>query len=245
VNTTNGRRAIDTRTLHAMTTPRGPAVAILTRRPEAGVSKTRLAAAIGEEAAAALARAMLLDVAGIVRTAELWHPALAVEPPEAARDLAELTGIGDARTQVPGDIGVRMLGVALELEREGYGPLILVGSDLPLLSTGLIHHALRALRRADIVFSPAADGSYSLIGMRRAYPAVLDTDEVTWSGPRVLKDSLRLAEAAGLSHGTIAPLDDIDTVEDLDTLRAEIERRQAAGEAIPAHTLEALTALDA
>jgi len=223
-----------------MTASRGAAVAILTRRPEPGVSKTRLAAAIGEEAAADLARAMLLDVAEVVRTAELWHPALAVEPAEAARDLAGLTGIADVRAQVRGGIGLRMLGVALDLEREGYGPLLLVGSDLPLLSIGLIHHALRALRRADVVFSPAADGGYSLLGMRRAYPALLDTNHVEWSGPRVLVDSLRLAEAAGLSHGTIAPLDDVDTVEDLAALRTELERRKREGEALPRHTAEAL-----
>lgn len=223
-----------------MTASRGAAVAILTRRPEPGVSKTRLAAAIGKQAAADLARAMLLDVAEVVRTAELWHPVLAVEPPEAAPDLARLTDIADVRAQVPGDIGLRMLGVALELEREGYGPLLIVGSDLPLLSTGLIHHALRALRRADVVFSPAADGGYSLLGMRRAYPAVLDSNEIEWSSPRVLEASLRLAEAAGLSHGTIAPLDDVDTVEDLDDLRAEIERRKLEGGPVPRHTAETL-----
>jgi rSAM/selenodomain-associated transferase 1 len=223
-----------------MTAARGAAVAILTRRPEPGVSKTRLAAAIGNEAAADLARAMLLDVAEVVRAAELWHPVLAVEPPEATSELADLTGIADTRAQLAGDIGVRMLSVALELEREGYGPLLLVGSDLPLLSAGLIHHALRALRRADVVCSPAVDGGYSLLGMRRAYPAVLDTSEIEWSGPRVLEDSLRLAEAAGLSHGTIAPLDDIDTIEDLDALRTELQRRKLDGQALPRHTAEAL-----
>ena len=138
-----------------------------------------------------------------------------------------------------------MLGAALDLERDGYSPLILVGSDLPLLSVGLIHHALRALRRADVVFSPAEDGGYSLVGMRRAYPAILDTREVQWSGPTVLADSLRLAEAAGLSHATIAPLDDVDTVDDLDTLRAEIKRLAAAGKPIPRHTAAMLAELKA
>ncbi len=224
-----------------MTNRRDAAVAILTRRPEPGVSKTRLAAAIGDETAADLARAMLLDVAAVVRAAELWHPVLFVEPAEAASDLGELTAIADARAQVSGNIGLRMLGAALELEREGYGPLILVGSDLPLLSVGLIHHALRALRRADVVFSPASDGGYSLIGMRQAYPAILDTPEVEWSGPSVLDDSLRLAEAAGLSHATIAPLDDVDTIEDLDALRAEIGRRKAEGASVPRHSAESLS----
>jgi hypothetical protein len=225
-----------------MATDRGAAVAILSRRPQPGVSKTRLAAVIGEEAAADLARAMLLDVVQAVRAAELWHPALFVEPPGAARDLGQLTGIEDARAQVTGDIGVRMLGAALELERDGYAPLILVGSDLPLLSVALIHHALRALHRADVVFSPAEDGGYSLIGMRRAAPAILDSREIEWSGPRVLEDSLRLARSAGLSHATIAPLSDIDTIDDLERLREEIEIREAAGGRVPRHTATVLSA---
>ena len=227
-----------------MATRRGAAVGILTRRPEPGVSKTRLAAAIGQEAAADVARAMLLDVAEPVRAAELWHPVVFVTPAEAVSDLAALTAIADARAQVTGDIGLRMLGAALELERDGFEPLILVGSDLPLLSVGLIRHALRALRRADVVFSPARDGGYSLIGMRRAYPALLDAHELQWGGPRVLDDSLRLARAAGLSHATIAPLDDIDTVEDLVVLRAEIERRRAADESIPRHTAAVLSTVE-
>lgn len=230
--------------------PRGPAVGILTRYPERGVGKTRLAAAIGEEAAHRLARAMLLDVCETVRGTALCHPTVFVDPAAAIDAAGELTGIPDVRAQAGGDIGERMLAAARALESDGYRPIILVGSDLPLLDSARIHHALRALRRAEVVFGPASDGGYTLVGMQRSQPALFEAPSsgegaIEWSGPRVLEASIAAAERAGLSYGLLPESFDVDTGEDLERLREELARRELEGVALPRNTAAALEEIDA
>ena len=223
--------------------PRGAAVALMTRAPTVGETKSRLAEAVGPEMAAGLAEAFLLDAVAAVRSAELWHAALFVEPAEAVAEMAALTGIEYARPQASGDIGLRMLAVASELEADGFAPVVIAGSDIPTLAPRHLHHALRALRRCDIVFGPAEDGGYYLVGMWRAWPAIFDDPDVGWGGPHVLERSERLAHLAGLSTGRIAPERDIDTVEDLAWLREHLAELEARGEEVPRHTAAVLRGL--
>ena len=225
--------------------PRGPAVGVLTRYPERGVGKTRLATVVGEEHAHRLARAMLLDVCEAVRGAALCHATVFVEPADAIDATAELTAIPDARAQSRGGIGARMLEAARSLAGDGFRPIILVGSDLPLLDSARIHHALRALRRADVVFGPASDGGYYLVGMQRALPALFEDREIEWGGPRVLEASIAAAERAGLDYGLLPESFDVDTGEDLERLREEFARREVEGVALPRHTAAVLTGLSA
>jgi rSAM/selenodomain-associated transferase 1 len=223
--------------------PQGPAVGILTRYPERGVGKTRLAAAIGEEGAFRLGRAMLLDVCEAVQGTALCHPTVFVDPADAIDATGELTVIADVRAQSGGDIGERMLAAARALESDGYRPIILVGSDLPLLDSARIHQALRALRRAEVVFGPASDGGYTLVGMQRARAALFD--EVEWSTARVLDQSVAAAERAGLSYGLLSESFDVDTRENLGRLREELARRDLEGVALARNTAAALKELDA
>jgi len=220
--------------------PRGPAIGILTRYPERGVGKTRLASTIGVDAAHDLGRAMLLDVCEAVRATALCHATVFVEPAERIDDTSVLTDIPDARAQTAGDIGTRMLAAARVLEGDGYGPIVLVGSDLPLLVPAHIHHALRALRRADVVFGPASDGGYTLVGMHRPQPALFEDPAIEWGGADVLAASCAAAERAGLGYGLLPESFDVDTAADLERLRDEVMRRELAGEAPPAHTAAAL-----
>ena len=213
---------------------------VLTRYPEPGVGKTRLAGAIGEQAAHDLATAMLLDVCNSVRAAGLCHAALFVDPPERIDDAATLTGIADVRSQGAGDIGARMLTAARALGSDGYRPIVLVGSDVPLLDAARIHHALRALRRADVVFGPASDGGYTLVGMHEAQPALFENRTIEWGTSTVLDRSIAAASAAGLDYGLLPESFDVDTAADLERLREELTRRELAGETVPRHTAAVL-----
>lgn len=224
-------------------TPRGPAVALMSRDPRPGHTKSRLTAAVGTEAAARLAEAFLLDIASAVRSAEAWHPVIFVEPPDAVARLATLTGIDDARQQTAGDIGLRMLAVASELDSDGFRPIVIVGADIPTLRATRLHQALRALRRADVVFGEAEDGGYYLVGTWRPRPALFDDAEIEWGGPAVLATSERIAHRAGLDTGRLPPERDIDTADDLDWLRDRLAELELRGEPVPAHTAAAMAAL--
>ncbi len=222
---------------------RGAAVALMTRAPRPGEGKSRLAAAVGEEAAARLAGAFLLDAAAAVTGGGDWHPTLFVEPADAVPELAALTGIEDARPQASGDIGLRMLAVAAELERERYAPIVIVDSDVPTLAPHHPRDALGVLRRRDVVFGPAEDGGYYLVAMWRAQPALFTDAGIEWGGSEVLLRLERVARLAGLSSGRIAPERDIDTAADLERLRERIALLERRGEAVPRHMAAALAEL--
>ena len=219
-----------------MPAERGPAVGLMSRAPEPGRTKSRLAAAIGDDAAARLAEAMLLDAADALRPLEGWHAALFIEPPDAVADLGVSTGIVDARPQAPGDLGARMLAALHALAADGHAPLVLVGADIPTLAPRHFRDALVALDDADVVFGPAADGGYYLVGMWEPQPALFEGGSVEWGGAGVLATSERLAAAAGLRTARLSTERDIDTPEDLAWLRD----RPAD---LPARTAEALRTL--
>ena len=215
----------------------------MSRAPEPGRTKSRLAASIGHEAAARLAEAMLLDAAAAVRAAAGWHPVLLVEPAAAAEQLAARTGLEDARAQGRGDIGRRMHESIEALAGDGFAPVALVGADIPMLTADHLEAARAALREADVVFGPAADGGYYLVAMWEPEPALFEDVSLEWGGPRVLATSERVGQALGLRTARLTMERDIDTIEDLAWLRARLAAIEGSGEPVPRHTAEALRGL--
>jgi rSAM/selenodomain-associated transferase 1 len=219
-------------------------VGILARVPRVGQGKSRLAASVGAEMAAALSRAFLLDIVRELGHDDRWSCALFVEPPDECDEAAALTGIADARPQSGGSIGSRMAAAASSLADGGARAVVLAGSDVPLLEASDVAQALGTLGRHDMVFGPAGDGGYYLVGLG---PAVLETglgtlftDAIPWSTSVVLEESERIARGLGWSVAQIRPLSDVDTAHDLASLRRELAARP--GTAV--HTREALRALD-
>ena len=212
----------------------GPAVGILTRAPAPGRTKTRLARTIGDAAAVALATAMLRDTVEAI-AAGPWRTVVFVEPAGAADAVRALTGHADVLPQAPGDIGARMRAAAAALFAAGAGPVTLVGSDIPALRASQVERALGALGprpAADVVFGPAADGGYYLVGLRRLRDdreATLFDPSIPWGGPDVLARSEAAAAAAGLRSARVETLHDIDTAGDLEDLRQRISEAGVAG----------------
>jgi glycosyltransferase A (GT-A) superfamily protein (DUF2064 family) len=68
---------------------------------------------------------------------------------------------------------------------------VIVGSDIPDIEVDDIVAAFRALGNNDLVFGPAADGGYWLVGARRrpVVPRNLFT-RVRWSSKHALADTL-------------------------------------------------------
>jgi glycosyltransferase A (GT-A) superfamily protein (DUF2064 family) len=93
------------------------------------------------------------------------------------------------------------------------GPVLIIGSDIPGIRTDHIRRAFDALTENDIVFGPAVDGGYWLVGARRSsrVPATLFAD-VRWSTSSALADTRR--NARGLKIADLDVLDDIDNGHD-------------------------------
>lgn len=223
-----------------------PAVAILSRAPQAGRSKTRLAAEIGAAAAAHLAEAMLRDTAQALGRSGQWRTVLFVEPASAVASMATLSEIGDVRPQGPGSIGARMRAAAETLLADGFGPIILVGSDIPTLGPGHVEAAIVALQHHDAVFGPAGDGGYYLLGLWEAVPELFDDATIPWSTSAVLAASERAASRRGWRSARIRGEQDIDTPADLATLRKHLAggpRESQDARRIGAHTAAVVRSL--
>lgn len=187
----------------------GRTLIVFVRAPAIGAVKRRLAAGIGPLAArrfyVATTRRLLSRVARDPR----WRTTLAVTPDLHARQGRFWPAPLPRFPQGRGDLGQRMVRA---LGRSG-GPSVLVGSDIPALSERHIAAAFAALGRVDLVFGPATDGGYWLIGVRNRFVLRGLFDGVRWSGPQALADTL--ANACARRVALLEPLDDVDDTEDL------------------------------
>jgi glycosyltransferase A (GT-A) superfamily protein (DUF2064 family) len=89
------------------------------------------------------------------------------------------------------------------------GPGVLVGTDIPALAPERIAEAFRVLGSRDLVFGPAADGGFWLIGARRSPRLPPMFGPVRWSSPHALADALANLPR-GVSVGFAPMLDDVD-----------------------------------
>jgi rSAM/selenodomain-associated transferase 1 len=192
---------------------------VMAKAPVAGRVKTRIAGQAGVAAAARFARlgaaALLRRVAADPR----WSTTVAVTPDAAA--LRRLWPGGAALApQGDGDLGRRMQRI---FERAPHGPVVIVGTDVPGITPGLIAAAFRLLGRHDAVFGPAADGGYWLVGMRRRPRVLQPFHGVRWSTAHALDDTL--ANLSGRSVARVATLSDVDTAADLARCAGVFARR--------------------
>jgi len=191
----------------------------MTRHPEPGTTKTRLAARIGPEAACRLYRAFVLDLAE--RLDATPHPVTWVFTPPGAPFAALLPG-RPCRPQVPGDLGAKLDAAIRSALQGGAEAVLVIGADAPHLPLGAVRAGAAALLAddVDLVLGPADDGGYYLIGVRAPVPGLLVG--MPWSTAVVLDETLRRARDAGMRVRLLAPLSDVDTWDDALALRALI-----------------------
>jgi uncharacterized protein len=180
---------------------------VFAKFPQIGRVKTRLAKGLGHTAALAFYRRTLAATLAKTRGGP-WQTLLCVAP-DAARHISRAWPQGiRAQGQGRGDLGQRM---ARSLGGRN-GPAVIIGGDIPELARSDIAAAFAALGVADIVFGPAADGGYWLVGVRSGRFARHLFDRVRWSSQYALADTLANAKRARVAK--LREIADIDTAED-------------------------------
>lgn len=193
-------------------------IVVFGRVPVAGRVKTRLAAGIGPEAAAEVYR-LLLDHA--LAEARAAGPAVVLalaEAPPAGADWRPPPGVA-VELQSDGDLGARMRAAFDRRFAAGADAVVLVGSDLPGLSSGGLADAFSGIEAAPVVLGPSDDGGYWLVGQRR--PGCDLFSRIPWSSPEVLGSTRRRLLELGVEHVELPQLRDLDTIEDLRALAAD------------------------
>lgn len=185
---------------------------VMVKEPRPGRVKTRLGRDIGHTAAAWWFRHQAARLIREVRDPR-WRTVLAVSPDRAGTASRVWPAHLPRVAQGPGDLGARMV----RLLRGARGPVCVVGADIPGLRRRHVAAAFDRLRGRDLVFGPATDGGFWLVGARHgsAVPAGL-FDAVRWSTASALADSL--ASARGGRIALADRLSDVDCAADLGPL---------------------------
>ena len=174
---------------------RPPLIIMMARWPGIGRGKTRLAATASPVIAANFQWHSITALIKRFGDDKRWDLTLALTPKATWRRARRHRLTSGARLidQGSGDLGTRMT----RLFRQ-YGtparPVIIIGSDTPHVSQVDILSASRALTRHDLVFGPAEDGGYWLIGWsgrrishhRQGFPPLT---QVRWSTEHALVDT--------------------------------------------------------
>lgn len=206
--------------LRACTPEKPEAVLIVfARAPVPGKAKTRLAAAIGAEAAAQLharlvKRAVATALAARAGTVEL-HCAPDTRHPLFAH-IASCHGVA-LRSQGRGNVGARMHRALARALRTAHAA-VLIGCDCPVLRASDLRRAVSDLQvGADAVFAPAADGGYGLVGLRRSSPRLFSG--IQWGSSRVMAETRRRLRELGWRWRELREVWDVDRPEDYARLR--------------------------
>lgn len=192
-------------------------VLVFARYPTPGQAKTRLIPALGPAGAAQVYRQFAEGTIAQLRALQqrcpvdvaLWYSGA------TAATMADWLGPDLIYCPQPeGDLGHRLTVAMHWAFEQGYGTVLMMGTDCPDLDATIVHQGLAALAQgADLVLGPANDGGYYLLGLTSPQPALFEN--ITWSTAAVLAQTVAQAERLHLSPTYLPTLIDIDTPEDL------------------------------
>jgi len=189
-------------------------IRIFARQPVVGQVKTRLIPALGAQGAMILYQELLNHTINTVVHAELSAIDLCVTPESQP---SFFTQHSDSKSfsitmQSGADLGQRMYH-ALDNALEKANKVIIIGTDCPFLNMVDLQQAIKALDSYDMVFSPAHDGGYVLVGASKLDKCVFSA--IDWGTSAVMAQTRQQLRQTNLSWHELATQHDIDVPEDL------------------------------
>ena len=188
-------------------------IIIFTRNPELGKVKKRLSKTVGPKTALDIYKLLLKDtektVRGINCDKTVYYSNSIQED-----DIWDVS-VYQKHKQKGADLGERMCNAFKQGFNDGYKKIILIGTDLPDISEQIIQNSLDALNNNNVVFGPAEDGGYYLVGLSKFHQCIFENK--AWSTSNLLENTLKELKQKKIGVSLIETLNDIDTFEDLKT----------------------------
>lgn len=222
---------------------------LVSKYPYPGVSKTRLAASIGEANAATIAHACLQDLLSNIGNAAFtfnirrW---LLFAPPEAVDDMALLVqdcGVRERWSLVPisatnnlksSNLSAILSDALSKAQATRPGPIVFLGMDTPQLNMSEIEYAVEAANKGDAYICQAEDGGFILLGVpKNCPPSVFES--VHWSSDDTYSTQVNAIKAHGISCTKGTTYFDIDDVSD-------VKRLLAVTPSLESHCIRTMTA---
>lgn len=189
---------------------------LFTRYPEPGTTKTRLIGALGADGAAELHRRMTelaVDAGRELRASNGTAVQIRYIGGDDLRMRQWLGNDMQYAAQIGHDLGQRMDSAFKDGFDQGCDRIVVMGSDCPGLTAGILEKAFQALDDHCVVLGPAADGGYYLIGLKQRLPGVFR--EIPWGTGTVLEKTRSVLSSLGVSCAMLDKLSDVDTPGDL------------------------------
>jgi rSAM/selenodomain-associated transferase 1 len=204
-----------------------------------GKVKTRLAAAIGNEAASDVYCAILNHLITSLNSAG-DRRVIAYTPVDKAKEFS-IFPHWHQTPQSDGTLGIRMANYFTETFAADADRVVLIGSDCPDITPDIINEAFESLTHADVVLGPTFDGGYYLVGMAGKFHDIFS--DITYSTESVLDETLALAKRNNVNCHCLDRLNDIDEIDDLNQYIQQLKGRQTSSDAstMEAVLLEELT----
>jgi uncharacterized protein len=209
-------------------------IAFMAKASAPGRAKTRLVPPLTFDQAADLNTAFLQDVAANLGAADEQARSTAARnaaivgyaaygPPGAIdffrRILPASIGLIEAWLPNFGDCLFHTIG---EIFKHGHHSAVVLNSDSPTLPTGLLVETAEVLAQPGdrAVLGPSTDGGYYLLGLKHAHARMFE--DIAWSTERVAEQTLARAREIGLEVHRLPAWYDVDDIDALKRLDAEL-----------------------
>ncbi|MET2984105.1 TIGR04282 family arsenosugar biosynthesis glycosyltransferase [Aureibaculum conchae] len=183
-------------------------IVIFVKNSKLGKVKTRLAKEIGDQAA--------FDVySELVKITETATKNIAIDKRIYFSDAVVDSKWKNQHKKVQKgiDLGERMKNAFEDGFKDGYNHIVLIGSDLPDINSKHILKGLDTLKSNEVVFGPAIDGGYYLVGLSKLDTSIFENKP--WSQPHLLDVTTKELTERKINYSLLEPLNDIDTIDDL------------------------------
>jgi len=189
---------------------------VFVKYPEPGKVKTRIAGELGAEKAAEIYSLIAKSVIENVSGSDKYRTVIFFDPPEMEKGIRQWIGRSDVtyEPQSGNNIGERMSDAFERVFSGGDEKAVLIGTDVPEITEGIVAEALRLLEFEDAAIGPAEDGGYYLLGLKKPESLLFD-DDIEWGSDSVYKRTIERMEKLYLSYKSLDTLRDVDTAEDI------------------------------
>lgn len=200
-------------------------IIVFAKAPVSGKVKTRLIPELGSAKATAIHKALVNHTLNCVTRDALASVYLWCAPDTRHEFFKECESNWpiELRRQSGADLGQRMCGALTQmLSEKKYA--IIVGTDCPVITSGLIMETLEQLESgSDCVMVPAQDGGYVLMGLQKCDPLLFS--DVNWGTSSVLQQTLERLTSLGWKFSQLQYQWDVDRPEDVYRLERQIQQQ--------------------
>lgn len=184
---------------------------LFVKNPEIGKVKTRLAKSIGDVKALEVYKDLLQitkeNTSELNCHKQVWYS-----------EYIDHDDLFDEKdyfkyVQEGNDLGMRMKKAIAKAFDEGFGKVVIIGSDCPDLTSDIICTSFKKLDKCDAVIGPSADGGYYLLGLNKFTLQVFQG--IDWSTNQVLNQTKEVLSGLDYTYSLLSVLNDVDTEDDL------------------------------